>query len=98
VANTFRFNQGQEDILYYGSLFHKNEQYNSHEFTAHKIVDKVGSGDCFMAGLIYGLNNDSPPQDIINFAAAAAFGKFFEKGDATKQDIQTIQSRINAHG
>jgi 2-dehydro-3-deoxygluconokinase len=98
VANTFRFNHGEEDILYYGSLFHKNEQYDSFEFTANNIVDKVGSGDCFMAGLIYGLYNNQPPKNIINFAVAAAVGKFFEKGDATMQNIETIQSRVNEHG
>jgi len=98
VANTFRFNYGEEGIIYYSSLFHKKMQYNSDEFIAHEIVDKVGSGDCFMAGLIYGLYNNHPPHDIINFSTAAAFGKFFEKGDATMQNIKTVQSRVNAHG
>jgi len=98
VANTFRFNQGEDEILYYGSFFQKKKQFNSYEFIAQEIVDKVGSGDCFMAGLIYGLHNNHSPQDIINFATAAAFGKFFEKGDATKQDIQKILSTLSSHG
>jgi 2-dehydro-3-deoxygluconokinase len=94
VANTFRFDYDVAGILYYSSLFHKNQQYNSDEFIANEIVDKVGTGDCFMAGLIYGLYNDHSPQSIIDFATAAAFGKFFELGDATGQEIQTIQSRL----
>ncbi|MBS1598270.1 MAG: sugar kinase [Bacteroidetes bacterium] len=98
VANTFRFNEGDEDINYYASLFNEGKQYNSYEFTVREIVDKVGSGDCFMAGLIYGLHHHHQPKDIINFAAAAAVGKFFEKGDATMQNIESIQSRINSHG
>lgn len=98
VANTFRFSHDSEDILYYSSLFHNRQNFNSYEFVAREIVDKVGSGDCFMAGLIYGLYNNQAPHDIINFATAAAVGKFFEKGDSTRQDIETIQSRINAHG
>jgi 2-dehydro-3-deoxygluconokinase len=59
------------------------------------VVDKVGSGDCFMAGLIYGLGNDLPPKEIINFAAAAAVGKLQEKGDSTSQDLASIQSKIS---
>lgn len=43
-----------------------------------------------MAGLIFGLYNDHAPQDIINYAAAAAFGKLQEEGDATSHDILAI--------
>ena len=41
-------------------------------FNTQQIVDKVGSGDCFMAGLIYGMIHKHQPADIISFAAAAA--------------------------
>ena len=98
VANTFRLNQGEDDILYYGTLYHQDRSFSSQEFSIQKIVDKVGTGDCFMAGLINGFYNNHTPQNIIDFAASAAVGKFFEKGDTTMQDIQTIQSRINNHG
>ncbi|HLK27220.1 MAG TPA: sugar kinase [Puia sp.] len=92
IANTFRFDYEQQGILYYASLFHDNHQYHSKEFVAEKIVDKVGTGDCFMAGLIYGLYQKNNLQDTILFAAAAAFGKFFETGDFTNQDIDAVQS------
>jgi len=51
-----------------------------------------------MAGLIYGLYQKLPMQELVNFAAAAAFGKFHEEGDATRQDLQTIQARMTTHG
>ena len=57
------------------------------------VVDKVGSGDCFMAGLIYSDLQQMSPQEQINFATSAAFGKLQEVGDSTKQTIQQIQSR-----
>ncbi|HTS43282.1 MAG TPA: sugar kinase [Puia sp.] len=98
IANTFRFDHGQSGIQYYAALFRNNEYYVSEEFIAENIVDKVGTGDCFMAGLIYGLYHDHTPKEIINFAAAAAVGKFYELGDITKQDIAAIQSRIKKHG
>jgi 2-dehydro-3-deoxygluconokinase len=63
----------------------------SKEFALRNIVDKVGSGDCFMGGLIYGLYNRNPSQDMIDFAAAAAVGKMQEKGDATNQAIEDIK-------
>lgn len=58
------------------------------------VVDKVGSGDCFMAGLIYGLYNQHALQQATNFAAAAAVGKLYEKGDATQQTVEEINKRI----
>jgi len=43
-----------------------------------------------MAGLIYGLYHQHQPQEILNYATAAAFGKLQEAGDATLQDVLTI--------
>jgi hypothetical protein len=51
-----------------------------------------------MAGLIYGLIHQLPEKDIILFASSAAFGKFFEIGDATRHDVQMIWERIQRHG
>jgi len=94
VAQTFRFDH-KDGIKYYAALNDAEQQYISGEFIADTVVDKVGSGDCFMAGLIYGLGNDLPPKEIINFAAAAAVGKLQEKGDSTSQDLASIQSKIS---
>lgn len=95
VANTFRFDHHKDGILYYASLFKDGVQYDSGEFVAEKIVDKVGSGDCFMAGLIYGFYHKNDLHDIINFSAAAAFGKFHETGDSTNQDVAAIMAILN---
>ena len=76
--------------MYYTSLFTKGEQYNSAEFTCKGVVDRSGSGDCYMAGLIYGLYKKMEPQEIVDYATAAAFGKLQEHGDATGQDILTV--------
>lgn len=90
VANTFRFDNEANDVLYYTSLFQSGLQYNSNEFTCHGVLDRSGSGDCFMAGLIYGLYHQLEPQETVDYATAAAFGKLQELGDATGQDALTI--------
>jgi 2-dehydro-3-deoxygluconokinase len=94
VANTFRFDRDSGGILYYATLYNREGLFVSKEHSAGKIVDKVGSGDCFMGGLIYGNYRKLPAQDIIDFAAAAAFHKLFIKGDATTATVEQIRKAI----
>ena len=54
VANTFRFDGEQNHIRYYTTLYTNNQLYASPEFACTGVRDRSGSGDCFMAGLIYG--------------------------------------------
>ena len=93
VANTFRFT-GDKHINYYAVLHDKHKEYVSAEYDTDSIIDKVGSGDCFMAGLIYGYLENHLPQRIINFSAAAAFRKLFVKGDATNNTVEDIEASI----
>jgi 2-dehydro-3-deoxygluconokinase len=93
VANTFRFTPDGAGVNYYATLDTISEQAVSVSFEASSVVDKVGSGDCFMAGLIYGIHNGHDHTDTINYAASAAFGKLQELGDSTKQTIEQIKSR-----
>ncbi|HMO60980.1 MAG TPA: sugar kinase [Ferruginibacter sp.] len=90
VANTYRFDGNANQILYYTTLFHEGKPYHSPEFSCQGVADRSGSGDCFMGGLIYGFYNQHQPQDILNYATAAAFGKLQEIGDATGQDVLSV--------
>jgi 2-dehydro-3-deoxygluconokinase len=94
VANTFRLDYKEQGIRYFTALYQNEKQVFSPEFFADTIVDKVGSGDCFMAGLIYGLYNHHPQQKVIDFATSAAYGKLYEKGDITSQDVLMIEERL----
>lgn len=97
VACTYRFDAKGGGIVYYATLFKDDELYVSGEFISHAIVDKVGSGDCFMAALIYGLQNNHTPADVIEYAAAAAFGKLHETGDLTSHSTDDIHKIIHNH-
>ncbi|MEY2918155.1 MAG: hypothetical protein RIS73_1869 [Bacteroidota bacterium] len=94
-ATTFAYTYRLENT-YWTIMQHGKERALSNEYDVNDTVDKVGSGDCFMAGLIYGLYNQHNLKDIIDFAAAAAVGKLYEAGDATKQTIEKVKQRITA--
>ena len=91
IASTFRFDEGA-GINYYACLDHDGEQKVSREFSVAKVLDRVGSGDCFMAGLIYGLSKKNSLQQVVDFAVAAAVGKFSVKGDVTDQTEEDVMS------
>ncbi|MFN2440206.1 MAG: PfkB family carbohydrate kinase, partial [Chitinophagaceae bacterium] len=86
IAYTFRLEKS-----YFGLLQHGPERAISKEFLLENIIDQVGSGDCFMGGLIYGLYNQHQPKEIIDFAAAAAVSKLYIKGDATTATVEEIK-------
>jgi 2-dehydro-3-deoxygluconokinase len=92
-ATTFAYTYRLENS-YWAIMEHGNEQAVSNEYDVNDTVDKVGSGDCFMAGLIYSLFQNHSTKDIIDFAVAAAVGKLYEAGDATRQTIEDINRTI----
>jgi 2-dehydro-3-deoxygluconokinase len=94
VANTFRFDTS-DGINYYTSLYTGGQQYDSAEYSSEIIVNKVGSGDCFMAGLIYGFYNHHAPDQTLEFATLSAFDKLFIEGDTTNKTIEEIKNRLN---
>lgn len=62
-----------------------------------KIVDRVGAGDSFCAGLIYARLAGMSPADTVNFAVAASVLKHTFRGDvnrATREEIEKIASRL----
>lgn len=93
VANTFRFDY-KKGIRYYTTLYTNNKLEVSKEYLSTKILDKVGSGDCFMAGLIYGFYHQHQPEVILNFATAAAYNKLFIPSDCTTATISEIQQTL----
>jgi len=74
-------------VLYDGSTLYKAPQYNiSH------IVDRVGGGDSFMGGLIYGLlNYKEDLQSALNFAVAASCLKHTIVGDYNRVSVAEVE-------
>jgi 2-dehydro-3-deoxygluconokinase len=97
VGNTYRFDHQESGIRYFTTLYAQNVLYTSAEYITPDFIDKVGSGDCFMAGLIYGIYKGSNLQETLDFATAAAFNKLFIANDATSTNAEEIQHFIKTH-
>ena len=72
-------------MLYDGSHCYFSNKYHLH------IVDRVGGGDSFAAGLIYALLDHRSPQDIIEFAAAASALKHSVEGDFNRVTLAEVE-------
>lgn len=80
--------------LYDGKALYSSEKYRI------EIVDRVGGGDAFAAGLIHALRNGQSTQDAVRFAAAASCLKHSVEGDynpATTSEINALANG-NANG
>lgn len=92
VANTFRFDNTGDEINYFTTLYTRQSGLiSSKEYKTKEVINKVGSGDCFMAGIIYGYYNNLSIQQTLEFATAAAFKKLFVPSDSTTISKDEIQ-------
>lgn len=68
-------------------------------FDIQPIVDRIGGGDAFMAGLIYGLRQwPSDQQRIINFAVGTSVLKHAQEGDFSLSSLKEIEQLIQSNG
>lgn len=81
IANTFRFMDNSNHNLLYATYHTAEGNWLSETLETTQLVDRIGSGDAFMAGLIYAICHNYTPQDLINFATKIGFNKLFVKGD-----------------
>lgn len=73
-------------MLYDGANFYKSRKYSIH------IVDRVGGGDSFGAGLIYGMTSGLDMQKSLEFAVAASCLKHTIEGDANHVSVSEVES------
>jgi 2-dehydro-3-deoxygluconokinase len=66
----------------------------SRSYDITHIVDRVGSGDCFAAGLIYGLQTRQSPQDALEFAVAAGCLKHSVPGDFNRITLDEVHALV----
>jgi 2-dehydro-3-deoxygluconokinase len=81
-------------------LYSKKEDqiFESSKYHLNNIVDRVGGGDSFGAGLIYGLNHMENSQDAVNFAVAASALKHTIPGDVNLVSVQEVKELMQGEG
>ncbi|MDR3051735.1 MAG: sugar kinase [Oscillospiraceae bacterium] len=81
VAITLRESKSADTNNWAACLWDGKDFYLSRKYAITDIVDRVGGGDSFGGGLIFGLNTYDTPQEALDFAVAASCLKHTINGD-----------------
>ena len=79
-----------------GLQFDGKEFYQSKEYDIH-IVDRVGGGDSFVAGLIYGYINNLSDKESLEFATGASCLKHSIEGDFNLVSVSEVENLIQGN-
>ncbi|MBW1296201.1 sugar kinase [Aquimarina litoralis] len=77
-------------------LWKNNTLYNSQTYDMQSIVDRIGGGDAFMAGLIYGLMHKENTE-ALEFALASSVLKHGITGDANLVSVEEVEQIVNGN-
>ncbi len=91
IAITLRESVSADHNLWSACLHDRNEFYLSRKYDISDIVDRVGGGDSFAAGLIYGLNRYDSRRDALEFAVAASCLKHSISGDFNRVSAEEVE-------
>ena len=97
VAITLRESISANDNIWSAMLYTEGEAKFSRKYDMH-IVDRVGGGDSFGAGLIYSLINGYNAQEAVEFAVAASCLKHSIEGDFNAVSVEEVKALVKGGG
>ena len=97
VCITLRESVSASDNFWSAILHDGNVTYFSRKYPIH-VVDRIGGGDSFAAGLIYACLNHYDPQNALDFAVAASCLKHTIEGDFNLVSVEEVKNLLNSNG
>ena len=83
----------------WSACLHDGQHFlTSHRYDITHIVDRVGAGDCFAAGLIYGMLSGLASQETLEFAVAASCLKHSTPGDFSRLSVAEVDALLREGG
>jgi len=80
-------------IRYYDGQFHQAKQYDRLE-----IYDRVGGGDSFASGLVYGFLSGKEPEQCVNYGAAHGALAMTTPGDTSMASLKEVEKLVGGGG
>lgn len=96
IVSTLRYDANASSNTITAVLWSNSKLYKSKEYKISHIIDRIGAGDAFMAGLIYGLTNwPDDFQKTVDYALAASCLKHSIAGDINLTSAGDITALMN---
>lgn len=94
VVSSLRESYSASDNGWSALIYDGNEFYRSRKYDV-RIVDRVGGGDSFAGGLVYGLSTGMVAKDALEFAVAASALKHTIPGDFNHVTVDEVMTLVN---
>lgn len=98
IAITLRESHSADWNGWAACLNDREQFYVSKKYEIRDIIDRVGGGDSFGGGLIYGLNHYEDRQNALEFAVAASCLKHSIIGDFNRVDVSDVEKLMGGDG
>lgn len=74
-----------------GLLCDRHTIHESRSFDLDPVIERIGGGDAFAAGVLHGLSSQTAPQALVDFATAAAALKHTLPGDFSTLGVADVE-------
>lgn len=98
IAITLRESKSADWNGWAACLNDRDNFYVSKRYEIRDIVDRVGGGDSFGGGLLYGLTHYEDKQQALEFAVAASCLKHSILGDFNRVDVSEVEKLMGGDG
>ena len=95
---TLREGDSASTYAWSACLSDREEFLISRQYTIAEVIDRVGAGDAFSAGLLYGLLSNRGARYALEFATAASCLKHTIPGDVNRVRASEVEALMHGHG
>ncbi|WP_017730501.1 sugar kinase [Nafulsella turpanensis] len=97
IVNTSRGSLSASHNTLSGKLYNGEQLLDTQTYDITPIVDRIGGGDAFIAGVIYGQLTLNDDQKSLDFGVAASVLKHTIEGDANLATVEEVESLLSGN-
>jgi 2-dehydro-3-deoxygluconokinase len=98
IATTVRIQRSVDDHDLSAALLSRDGLRTTRTYSIGRIIDRIGSGDAFAAGILHGVRTQMDDQETLDFGLAAATLKHSIPGDFNLVSIAEVQNLLRDAG
>jgi len=98
IASSVRFVRSANINDWSGLIWHGGDFFEGRRFDNLAVFDRVGAGDGFAAGVIYGLLHGCDPQTAVDMGVAHGALVMTTPGDTTMATLQEVENAVSGEG